>query len=535
MSGTTLREQRHVAAHGRRRIIFNSDAGDIDSRECSVADVETFLKSRKSHLAGTSVDSIFYCTDLGFNHYTHNSAVSEVALHWNPALRQFIERGTDPLKITVNFCRANDIEVFWSMRANDGHDQGGGKALSQWKKDHPEYLFSTPENKPWHAPWGCVDYAVPEVRKQGMRVIEDVCSRYDIDGLELDFFRNPVCFKSVAWATVITQEETDVMTEYLRGIRTLMDQIGSRRGRPLLFAVRVPDSVGFCRALGLDIVRWLEEQLMDIMVVGGWWWFQPWERSVQLGHKYDVPVYPCLSGSRVGADPWVLGHRDRLATGKRSECMFARQSPEAYRAHALSAWEAGADGIYLFNFNYNCQSPSLYTELGDPQKLKTLNKLYHVSVMGRGHPSFDTTLPRGAGERFMHLPVLSPDYPQELLAHQPLDTTLSVADDLPAVTRRGMKPESTLNVQITNLPSEEALTVSLNGLVLTAGHLTWKSDLPDTWREYPVDPALVQKGDNRLQITLTENAPHDRPCVLHDVQLRIEYEGAGSGTDERPG
>ena len=63
-------------------------------------------------------------------------------------------------------------------------------------------------------------------------------------------------------------------------------------------AVRVPDSVGYCKAIALDLYRWLEEDLIDIMVVGDYFWLQPWERSVELGHKYEVPVYPSLSGSR---------------------------------------------------------------------------------------------------------------------------------------------------------------------------------------------------------------------------------------------
>ena len=69
---------------------------------------------------------------------------------------------------------------------------------------------------------------------------------------------------------------------------------------PLLISVRVPDSVGFCRAIGLDLERWLAEDLIDMLVVGGYFRLQPWEESVALGHRYGVPVYAGLSESRVG-------------------------------------------------------------------------------------------------------------------------------------------------------------------------------------------------------------------------------------------
>ncbi|MDP7399669.1 MAG: hypothetical protein QF541_22575, partial [Lentisphaeria bacterium] len=122
MSLKERKQQRREAAHRRRRIIFNCDAGDTDSRELKVADPEEFLKSRKTGLVGSSVDSIFYCTDIGFSNYSHNSTVSSVAYSHNPVLKEFIDQGTDPLQMTVEFCRKNDIEIFWSFRTNDPHD-----------------------------------------------------------------------------------------------------------------------------------------------------------------------------------------------------------------------------------------------------------------------------------------------------------------------------------------------------------------------------------------------------------------------------
>lgn len=520
MSTQEVNKLRKQAAHRRRRIIFNSDAGNIDPQACTVADAEEFLKIRKTGLLGSSVDTIFECTDLGFSHYSHNSTVSTVGLNWSAALKEFIERGTDPLQMTVEFCRKNDIEIFWSFRTNDPHDSWTEEGpLSRFKKEHPEYLFGTRENRPPHGHWTGVDYALPEVGEHVFAILQDVCSRYDIDGIELDFFRMLTNFKSLAWAKLVSQEERDAMTELLRRVRTMTDEVAAERGRAMLIAVRVPDSARYCDALGLDLLRWLKEDLIDIMVVGGYFWLQPWQRSVELGHNYDVPVYPSLDGSRVGAFPWTLGCKE----GSRPECLLARRSEAAYQAHALGAWDAGADGIYVFNFNYNhAPSHRLWTDLGDPQKLATLDKLYHVSAMGRGHDSLDYYLPGGRGERFAHLPILSPDYPQELLTGRPIATTLGIADDLPGAIENGLTPQLRLNVQVANLPAAEALSVKLNDVALENVPLTWESQMPQTWQEYAVDPRIIKKGDNGVEITLTEDAGNGA-CVCHDVHLRISY------------
>jgi len=87
MSQKEMKQQRLEAAHRRRRIIFNSDGCDIDPRKLKVADPEEFLKIRKTGLVGSSVDTIFECTDISFSYYTHYSEVADIAFSFNPVLK----------------------------------------------------------------------------------------------------------------------------------------------------------------------------------------------------------------------------------------------------------------------------------------------------------------------------------------------------------------------------------------------------------------------------------------------------------------
>ena len=64
--------------------------------------------------------------------------------------------------------------------------------------------------------WTAYDYGQAAVRDLTFRRIEEVCQNYNVDGIELDFFRHGVLFKSVAWGGKASQDELNTMTELIR-------------------------------------------------------------------------------------------------------------------------------------------------------------------------------------------------------------------------------------------------------------------------------------------------------------------------------
>ena len=121
---------------------------------------------------------------------------------------------------------------------------------------------------------------------------------YDVDRIFLDFFRHCVLFKA-AWGDPLGDRERDALTELVTRTRERLRQLGAIRGRPILLAVRVPDSIEYCQAIGIDLERWLADGLVDMIVPGGYFRLSRWEDSVELGRQYGVPVYPSLDESRV--------------------------------------------------------------------------------------------------------------------------------------------------------------------------------------------------------------------------------------------
>ena len=363
----TLRRLRHEAAWRRRRLILNNDGNDASVTYAPPRGArETLLEQRTAALLVDShVDSIFYCTGI-FNLYTHRSAEIEPldSLEGTDgslvtALRA---EDADPLSVMLDAARTSGRELFWSMRMNDTHDAFESHLWSRWKREHPEYLLGKREdvmsedgqidwsrvkrNVPYGSGrWSTLNYELAPVRDKALRILRDVCERYDIDGIELDFFRHPVYFGPQLAGGTVTEEQRDILTGFIRQCRTMTEEIGMRRGRPLLIAVRVPDSMGYARAVGLDVPRWLTEHAVDIVVGGGFFRLEPWESLARLGREYDVPVYACLSNF-----------------------MRVDDVPDEWRGDALNAWDAGVQGIYTFNL-FDPHSP-LFRELGEPDILK---------------------------------------------------------------------------------------------------------------------------------------------------------------------
>lgn len=342
------------AAWRKRRIIMNNDGNDCFGLTTDPKNIhQEFLRTRTSPLAGSQVDSIFYCTGV-FNSYSHDSRESELQSCGDKGVpscaSDLIKAGRDSLITIVEFGHGQKWEVFWSMRMNDTHDASDGTLLSRWKQTHPHCLMGSRGAKfpygGWDR-WSALNYDLEEVRDKVFRICMDVSNRYDVDGIELDFFRHPIYFKAQMLGEPVTQQQCDKITALLSRVRRGTQEAARRRDRPLLIAVRVMDSPGYARGIGLDVAAWLKDGLIDVLIVGGCYFhLEPWQTMVRMGHQHDVPVYACLSASRLQEDV------------------------KLWRGEAMDAWKAGVDGIYTFNL-FDPRH-TLFRELGDPARLQNL-------------------------------------------------------------------------------------------------------------------------------------------------------------------
>ncbi len=493
-SESALTDEAYDALHEQakwreRRIIQNNDGGEVRVPRAPMTTAEDMLAIRATPLVGTQVDTIVYDTAAGtFGMFAHDTVeaepflVTEGRYRYN-ALPGFIEQGTDPLQIMVDFAHEEAIEIFWGFRMNDTHDASNELLRPQLKKDHPEWLISA-SGPPRHGGSTAVDYGQAEIRELAFRYVEEVALNYDVDGVHLDFWRHPVFFSTVAHGAVAGDTERNQMTDLIRRIRERTLEIGKERGKPLLLAVRVPDSLEYCRDIGLDVELWLEEGLIDMLSTTGYFRLNPWEYSIDLGSQYGVPVYPALSESRVptGDDPYS-----------------DRRSIESYRARAANLWQVGADGVYMFNaFNPRL---SYWNEMGSPDTLVGLDKRYYISVRGQGVGAARYV---SSGKEYSSLTHLTPGDPVSLESAESSDFSIYVSEDFPAAMQLGKTPKVTLRISVVGIADAAVLSVSINGNALDGARMD------KGWLSFDVPYAYLEQGENIVSVLSTKSTGLDR-------------------------
>jgi hypothetical protein len=380
---------RHKAAHRQRRVIYNNDGDDIWAKNADT--VDKFLALRHEPLLGTHVDSIFYSTTQSFNLFTHESKVAQVFNSQEGAfagnnLSKFLEQKTDGLRMSSEFAGKHGLESIWTLRMNDIHDAWTAPFRPKWKQEDPTRIMSTLQQgqtfNDRRRLWSLVDFEHPDVAPRLVAIIKEVLSNYPVDGIELDFLRAPFYFRTTFQGLPATDTQIGILSDLVKQIRQVVLQESQRQGKPFLLMVRVPSTSTACRRIGIDIKSWLSEKFVDVMSLGGGYitFDLPIKEMVSLGHKHDVPVYPCLSQS---------GLMYRSPRGKST-----KQPPEAWYGAASRLWHDGADGIYAFNLfpgpgteADRKYARSVLSTIGSREVLSSKSLMYAISDAGGWMPS----------------------------------------------------------------------------------------------------------------------------------------------------
>ena len=514
------RERQEVLAR-QRRIIFNDDTYELSRDDANTP--EGFLQRRLQPLVGNHVDIIAWSVLGGWaDAPVYDSKVQPIygdahggpPQYWSKVtenVKALIKAGRCPLQIVVDFAHDNEMELFASVRMNDCHDSFIPGGITLWKKEHPEFLVDraeVPPDKDKH-PLGLYviaqDYSHPEVRDRKFEVIEEVCQRYDIDGINLNYIRHPVFFSNTMRGEPVTPEESDIMTAFMRRIRKFTDEQGARRGRPILVAAIVPDNFQLGKNVGLDVETWIAEDLIDIVIPGlGYAPFAlPVSDFTKLAHQYGVKVYPCINRKAPQHVP-----DDAVSEG--------------FRGVAANWYRAGADGLFFWNLG----TPFEY-KTGD--ELVTIRKRYYAALSELG----DAKALLGKDKLFcLDDQVLS--YYQHISSQRPLPIELSqqqvkrvgfaVSDDVRAAEKQGRLARLMLTLLFKGKTPVENLHLRLNGEPLvTAETLSQNSETLEL--NYRLNAAQVKLGRNMLEASLKESLDTAEESVkLDGVKLWVRYE-----------
>ena len=541
---THMNENRKAARWRQRRIIYNNDGDDVKEvqnrheghwqlMERSGGElIDDFLAARTTSLVGTQVDSIWYSTCTAGVLFTHDTKLGG---YFGKGVSQELldTYGRDNLQIQVDYAHENNLEVFWSLRMNDTHDSHPQDYRSHYcgqapfKTENPHYLLGEADDwykypdGPRHW-WSSLDFTYPEVREHLFSLIEEVCRGYDVDGIELDFLRHPRFFPPTTDGNPVDPDHLEMMTDLVRQIRKMADEVEQERGRPLLLAARTPFALTEARFVGLDVEQWLAEDLIDLLIAGGLLeriMTAPLKEVVELGHRFEVPVYPCVgwpfwrywsfldlgAGEHRTFNSWVKTFYGGHPNDVDKPCyIVAWNSWEgttgAWRGAAMNAWNAGADGIYVFN-GFHSTPFDRWREIGDPKTLANKAKVFGVDRFP------DPSNPAELAEL-------------ELIPGEPVSAHFQIGEDLTA----GNLAELRFRLHLWDFSDDDEIEVKLNGVTLDDlkrdGHS--QTSTSGQWLECQLTPEQANRGENIVELMVsTRDAAINTPLVVDAVQIHV--------------
>ena len=463
-------------------------------------------------------------------------------------LAAMVEDGHDVFQLYVDRARQVGLGIYASFRMNDAHRNMEHRMAdgrrSALMVNRPDLLIGSPAppgsagyaedfNFSWQ--W---DYAQPEVRSRFLGLFDETLGRYDVDGLELDYCRQPPFFKpNQGFKHVAT------MTEFMRSARQIVDRHAARRDKDIKLACRVPCSFDASMELGIDPETWIGEGLVDVAAISsprGWQLEMDVARAVAAARSSGALIY-VGSGGTYKASP-----QDGYEGGQ----------PSLRRAIALNGYRQGASGVHLFNHDYAnhraepvadgdasdmplIPSPPIYSglqsafdsdrftrrdlqtlrDLGDPGILAGQDRCYHLS---------DSSSP---GDYLPQLPrklALSgrgsgPGHSVRLL----------IEDDIEAGRTEGRIRKTELRLRLTHHEEcIERIRCEVNGRqvdLLSAGKIS--NSLGEEW--LVVDDPPLQQGDNTVLVILEgfklpQGYQQQGPGLsgswptLHQCELRVQ-------------
>lgn len=378
----------------------------------------------------------------------------------------------DPVSTMSEWVHGKGKEFFVGLCVNDSLFQSGYNPLkpsppapivvdnylfNSFKAKHLDWLMGSAKdtpplkgltgNFPPYAPWCLMDFNQAEVRAKLVAISTEIINGYNIDGLMLDFCRQPRLFRSVAWGGSASAAQCQMITEMLGQISAVA------KAKGCLLAVRVPDSLQACKEAGMDVVAWFTQKFADILFIGGTAELNRWSVAADMAQKCGVPFYASLDQARIYATN-DEGYRE-------DDQRLKRQVQEVYRARVSEARLAGAKGIMYSSGReewwdswWNYTDPSLFQPAQD--KIRLENKRYFVNYRTR------------TGGFIKDMKKYSPVLNQSLIAFSPSEIKgtakyeIFVCDDFETLRKERITPKCYLTT-IIEIPSGWTVDVNING------------------------------------------------------------------------
>lgn len=261
---------------------------------------------------------------------------------WFLASRHVIEEcGIDYFGVMFDECHKEGIRPWMSVRMNDVHcnilvTPTGDEVQSDYTHNARRAGIARTCYRDMIGYFDdALDYGKKEVRDRFLAYIREQLDRYDLCGVELDFMREPLCFRPG-----YEDEGRAILRGFLTEVRAITGAAAEKYGHPVEIAFRTyatPDSDFISGLDGLGLAR---EGLIDMLIPAPRWetyfssvpldlWRSLMPATCELAFSAEVNTRPCR----------------RMTSTDRTE--------EEMNGLAAFAYGAGVDALYLFNDTYH--------------------------------------------------------------------------------------------------------------------------------------------------------------------------------------
>lgn len=421
--------------------------------------------------------------------------------------QDFITSGGDLIELTSQRAEERGLAFFLTWRMSDMQylERPDSPSASPFWTNNPHLRIGGPDiaagdgnigNRPLLA----LNFAHEEVRDYKFGFLNELCRRYTIDGLELDFLRFPYFFP----ADMPFEEKAALMNDFVERVRNLLDDLQLE----IPLSVRIGGNFEINRQAGLDVETWVEKGWVDILNLSA---------SMHTAVDHEIERF-----RKKIPDVMIFGEIAHIASHRRVESGRERWHipREVMYASAQSFLSRGADGISIWNYVYSRArgvEPDMDALKGisDPDFLSVQDKHYHLN------PDNSHLFRAAFGGR-----KWSRQMPFSIAPFSSSRFSIPVGDENPARTFSfGVLRIYSSDNPLRKMPIEVYInhqsleSIVMDG-VLSVSPVAYEG-IPSSnegYRDYRVPLELIQQGWNTFEVFLNTD---QRGVEIEEVELRF--------------
>ncbi|MBR3941931.1 MAG: hypothetical protein IKJ55_01120 [Clostridia bacterium] len=262
----------------------------------------------------------------------------------------FVLQSVDMYKIWIEELRKMHIHPWISFRMNDIHDNdkpyGGIRRSPYFGASREKGLCRTNHREKAGYFDDCFDWKHEEVRNYHLAYIKEQTARYDTDGIELDFMREPfLCSPGEEGKMRV------IVTDFVREVRKIADLAEQKHGHKIKLSVRCFRDIETAYNSGMDVFGLVREGLVDLLIPSPRW------RTCDT----DMPLYLWKRIFEKDNIKLAAGCDLLYVSAQRKDIHL---NHETLAALSMQYQSNGADYIYLYNHTYT-EDFEPYSYLGD--------------------------------------------------------------------------------------------------------------------------------------------------------------------------